>query len=150
MEPAKPETMPAVAPETVFPAPRRVEAGIRGLAGARKRKMKPGRKALQEIKSIQKSSGDKHVIPREPLNRLVREILADINPELRISANAINALREMAEAEATQTFAVAGGLANLAKKATVDWDHYRAAANLVNGRFSTAGLVGGSLLTPFS
>jgi histone H3/H4 len=133
-----------------FPAPRRVDAPARGVAGARKRKMKPGRKALMEIRSIQKKSGDKHVIPREPLNRLAREILQDINPEMRITSNAINALREMTEAEITQLFAISGGLAGLSKRATVEWDHFRVAANLSNGRFSTAGLTGGSLLTPFS
>jgi histone H3 len=62
----------------------------------RKRKYRPGTRALMEIRKYQKSS--ELLIRKLPFQRLVREITQDFMTDLRFQADAILALQEAAEA----------------------------------------------------
>lgn len=63
----------------------------------KKRRVRPGTKALREIRKYQKSTD--LIIPREAFSRLVREIAQDLRPhsDLRFQASAITALQEASE-----------------------------------------------------
>jgi len=66
----------------------------------RKRKFRPGTKALREIRKYQRSSD--LLIPAMPFSRLIREIVQSVlgynTPELRFQSAALMALQEAAEA----------------------------------------------------
>ena len=61
----------------------------------RKRRARPGAKALREIKQYQRS-GD-NVIAKAPLRRLIKEISNRISPDARYSLGAIGAIQECIE-----------------------------------------------------
>jgi histone H3/H4 len=63
----------------------------------KKRRFKPGTKALQEIRKFQKTTN--LILPRAAFARVVREIAQDIvnNRDIRFQKPAINALQEAAE-----------------------------------------------------
>ena len=63
--------------------------------GQRPYKKKPGTKALQEIRKYQKST--KNLIPLRPFAELVREMIQNIQFDLRVQRIAIDALHEAAE-----------------------------------------------------
>jgi len=111
-----------------------------------RRRAKPGRKALADIKKIQKT--DAHVVPREAIRRYIAEVVQGLGADLCIASDAVDALRTAAEAALTQTFGLAGSLANeLSGKDTVDVPQFRAAANILfnDHVLSTAGLASGAL-----
>jgi len=113
------------------------------------KRQKPGRKAMREIKHLQ--TNEKYVVPRESIRRYIAELVQEKGSELRVSQDAVDALRTAAEAVLTQTFALAGTLSSeIAKKETVDLPHFRMAANILlrEDRYSTAGAVSGALLAP--
>ncbi|CAB3405171.1 unnamed protein product [Caenorhabditis bovis] len=58
-------------------------------------------------------------IPKEPMKRLILEILHDINPELHIKANAVDQLHQLAEEYMTFEFAILGLLAFHGKRETL-------------------------------
>lgn len=62
----------------------------------KKRRRKPGRKSLSEIRHAQKSTED--CVRKAPINRLLREIIQSVNPELQVQREALAALRCAAEA----------------------------------------------------
>jgi len=71
------------------------KSGAKGKSSAsqqerKKMRFKPGTVALREIKRYQKSTD--MLIPRAPFQRLVRDICAGIDNELRFQANALAAL----------------------------------------------------------
>ena len=116
-----------------------------------RRRAKPGRKALADIKKIQKTNN--HVIPREAIRRYIAEVVQGLGGELCIATEAVEALRTVAEAAITQTFGLAGSLANeLSGKDTVGLSQFRAAANILfsDNVLSTAGLSSGALTAPLS
>jgi histone H3/H4 len=87
-------------------------------------------------------------IPRESIRRYIAEVVQDRGIDLRVSSEAIEALRTAAEASLTQTFGLAGALANdLQRKDTVDVASFRVAANILNAEhlYGTAGVASGSL-----
>jgi histone H3 len=57
---------------------------------------RPGTVALREIRRYQMSTNT--LVPRAPMRRLIREIMYDINPELRLKDTAASAMHECAEA----------------------------------------------------
>ena len=57
----------------------------------KKRRFKPGTVALREIKKQQKSVAT--IIPRAPLVRIVKEKIHSMNPEFRLSYDALDALQ---------------------------------------------------------
>jgi len=133
----KPETSPPM-DDAQVPKPR-----IR-------RKSKPGKAALREIKKLQTGS-DRMVIPRESIRRYIAEVVQGWSTDMRVSGEAVEALRTAAEAALTQTFGLAGALANdLQKKDTVDLASFRVAANILNSEhlYGTAGVASGSLTMP--
>merc|ERR1712098_799680 len=67
-------------------------------SGQRKRKYRPGARALQEIRMYQKSTN--RLIPALPFSRLIREIVQDVSTikDLRFQKTALMALQEAAEA----------------------------------------------------
>ena len=62
----------------------------------KKMRFKPGTVALREIKRYQKSTA--LLLPRAPFQRLVRNICANIDSDLRFQAQGLLALQEAAEA----------------------------------------------------
>ena len=79
----------------------------------KKRRYRPGTKALREIRKFQQ--GGELLIPRAPFQRVVRDITASIKTDLRMQSTAIAALQEAAEAflvnlfEDTQTITIHAG-----------------------------------------
>jgi histone H3 len=65
-------------------------------------KYRPGTVALREIRKYQKSVDP--LLRKRPFQRLVREIMADIDSSLRIQANALLALQEATEAYTVEVF----------------------------------------------
>lgn len=61
----------------------------------KKRRARPGVKALMEIRKYQRST--KRLIPRAPVVRLVKEVVQDVSrrKDLRIKPEAISALQEV-------------------------------------------------------
>ena len=62
----------------------------------KKRRFHPGTVALREIKRYQKS--EKALTARLPFQRRVRNILKDLDPEIRLKATTLEAMREATEA----------------------------------------------------
>jgi len=98
------------------------KSGAKGKSSAsqqerKKMRFKPGTVALREIKRYQKSTD--MLIPRAPFQRLVRDICAGIDNELRFQANALVALQEAAEAYTVGVLEDAGVCAIHAKRVTV-------------------------------
>jgi histone H3 len=58
--------------------------------------------ALQQIRKYQNLTTN--LIHRQPFQRLVREIMLALNPDLRIQRNALEALQEAAEAAVVAEF----------------------------------------------
>ena len=72
---------------------------------SKKRKYRPGTKALMEIRRFQKST--ELLIPKLPFSRLIREIVGNIIPrggEMRFQSLAMQALQEASEAYLVQLF----------------------------------------------
>jgi histone H3/H4 len=59
-------------------------------------------KALKEIKRYQESW--ELLIPKRPFQRVVREVMNDVRPGMRIQASALGALQEAAEAALVTEF----------------------------------------------
>ncbi|TQN63582.1 histone H3.3 [Colletotrichum shisoi] len=62
----------------------------------KKRRFRPGTKALREIKKLQKEV--KLAIPKRAFSRVVREVAFSISPSLQFQSIALEALQEAAEA----------------------------------------------------
>lgn len=86
-------------------------------AERKKPRFRPGTVALREIKRYQKSTD--MLIPRAPFQRLVRDICAGIDNDLRFASNALLALQEAAEAYTVGVLEDAGICAIHAKRVTV-------------------------------
>ncbi len=80
-----PTKTPSHAPARDTPAPAR-----------RPHRVRPGTKALREIRKYQKST--ELLIRKLPFQRLVREIAQDFKTDLRFQSSAVLALQEAAEA----------------------------------------------------
>ena len=61
-----------------------------------RRRFAPGTVALREIRQLQRSV--ECLMPRAPFQRLVKEIVNKIDPELRVSLQGLAAIQESAEA----------------------------------------------------
>ena len=90
-----------------------------GMAGAKKRRVRPGTAALRDIRRYQKSTD--LLISRQPFQRLVREIAkVDLGLELyRFQATALLALQEAAEAHLVGLFEDTNLCAIHAKRVTI-------------------------------
>ena len=78
------------------------DGGIKNVKPKNRRRFRPGTRALMEIRKYQKSTD--LLIKRRPFGRLVREIIHDINPELRIQSVALEGLQEACEAYLVMLF----------------------------------------------
>ena len=99
----------------------------------KKRRWRPGTVALREIRKYQKAHG--FLVPRQRLNRLVREILGDYG-NWRITKDALLALQDESETMLVETFAAAQTLSCLFKKRTCVKEAYVAVTSgemVVNG-----------------
>ena len=67
-----------------------------GVKEKKQRRYKPGTVALREVKMYQKSI--KNLLPRASFQRLVRNIVSDLDHELRFQSSALHALQEATEA----------------------------------------------------
>lgn len=81
------------------------------------RRFHPGTVALREIKRYQKTTD--RLIQRSPFQRLLKEVLHDINPELRMQNLATIALQEASEAFLTNLFEDSNLVAIHGKRTTV-------------------------------
>jgi len=70
--------------------------------GRKRRRARPGVRALREIRKYQKSTD--RLIPFAPFARLVREIAQDFVMDLRFQRVAVEALQEASEAYLTDLF----------------------------------------------
>ena len=71
-------------------------------AGKKRRADPQGRKMLRRIKRAQQSTD--HCIPRAAIKRLIREEVQNINGEIRLTSDAIDALREASETYLVDAF----------------------------------------------
>ena len=78
---------------------------------------RPGTVALREIRRYQKST--ELLLKKLPFQRLVREIIQEINVELRVQAAALAALQESCEAYIVGLFEDANLCAIHAKRVTI-------------------------------
>uniref|UniRef100_A0A915PYN6 Histone H2A/H2B/H3 domain-containing protein n=1 Tax=Setaria digitata TaxID=48799 RepID=A0A915PYN6_9BILA len=86
----------------------------------KKRRYKPGMRALQEIRRLQRTVN--LLMPRAPFQRLVREIamnMSEKNMDLRFQSLAISALQEAAEVYLTCLFEDTNLAAIHAKRVTI-------------------------------
>ena len=81
-------------------------------------RFRPGTVALREIKRFQKSVDT--LIPKAPLKRLIREIAAPYQDELRFSGLSFEALQQASEAYLTDLFADANVCAIEHNRVTVE------------------------------
>lgn len=115
----------AKAPRLNAKAPRLSAKGISLKSNAgkeqkekKKRKFHPGTVALREIRRYQKST--ELLIPRLPFQRFVKEVIQEVaNPDLRMRADALEALREAAEAHLVKTLEDGNRLAIHARRVTI-------------------------------
>ena len=85
-----------VSSKAVLKANKKTAPAIGGIKEAKKHRFRPGTVALREIKRYQKSTA--LMLPRAPFQRLVRNICANIDSDLRFQAQGLLALQEAAEA----------------------------------------------------
>lgn len=86
-------------------------------AGRKPHRFHPGTVALREIKQYQRNTH--RLLRRAPFRRLLREVVAGINPDTRLQSCAIEALQEAAESYLTVMFQEANLLAIHARRTTV-------------------------------
>ncbi|XP_038590601.1 histone H3-like centromeric protein A [Micropterus salmoides] len=107
---------PQPAPETRSPRRSRVSRQLP--ASPKKRRFRPGTKALMEIRKFQKSTD--LLLRKGPFSRLVREVCQSFSREaLRWQVYALLALQEAAEAFLVMLFSDANLCAIHAKRVTV-------------------------------
>src|SRR3989338_6876085 len=88
-----------------------------GKNGPKKKLVKPGAKALREIRQYQKST--ELLIRRRPFGRLVREVAQDYKSDVRFQPNALSAIQEAAEAYLINLFSNTNLCAIHAKRVTI-------------------------------
>lgn len=66
------------------------------MVGVKRRKARPGQRAMQDIRALQKSTGA--LLQRAPFTRLVRQITHSMNDAMRFQAESLDALIEGTEA----------------------------------------------------
>ncbi|XP_058473384.1 histone H3-like centromeric protein A [Solea solea] len=112
---------PAPAPTTpsgILRSPTRGSSSRLVPASPRKRRFRPGTRALMEIRKYQKSSD--LLLRKAPFSRLVREVCQSFSRDtLRWHLNALLALQEAAEAFLVKLFADANLCAIHAKRVTL-------------------------------
>lgn len=81
------------------------------------RRFRPGTVALREIRQYQKSTD--LLIRRAPFRRLVREIIIDMGKDVRMQADACEAIQEASETYLVSLLADASAAAVHARRATV-------------------------------
>jgi len=114
-------------PTNVPVAPARKSADAKPVKPRMKRRAKPGERALREIQTLQRST--KPILPRAPIQRIVSEVLQDVNVNLRVSAAAVDAIREMSDAMLTKNFKLANKLAlDVGRRTTVTSADFKTAA----------------------
>ncbi|KAL3080355.1 hypothetical protein niasHS_012460 [Heterodera schachtii] len=84
----------------------------------RRKRYRPGEKALKEIRRYQKSTAN--LMPRQPFRRLIREVISEITwNSLRLETQAATALQEAAETFLTTFFEAANRCAVHANRVTI-------------------------------
>lgn len=81
------------------------------------RRFRPGTVALREIRKYQKGTGN--LAPRQPMQRLIRELANEMSSNARFTPKALEAIQESTEAHLTETFRKANRLAIHADRVTV-------------------------------
>jgi histone H3/H4 len=61
--------------------------------------------ALREIRKLQRATGEKCVIPKAPMARLIREILANLgHPNFRVTGDMLETVQLLVKDEFTRLF----------------------------------------------
>lgn len=94
-----------------------VRKGMAPQTGGKKRRYRPGTKALREIRTFQKST--ELLMRKLPFQRLVREIADRFETDLRFQSAAISALQEASEAYIVGLFEDANYCALHGKRVTI-------------------------------
>ncbi|KIH45667.1 core histone H2A/H2B/H3/H4 [Ancylostoma duodenale] len=106
---------------------------------APKQRYRPGARALQEIRKLQKSTHQ--LIPKSVFQRTVREVVADLfGPTYRFTAEALCALQEISEAFLIHLFDDANLCAIHGKRVTVMPRDIQLDELLMNVKFCELGL----------
>ena len=82
-----------------------------------KRRTRPGAKALREIRKYQRSTDS--IVPRAPLQRIIKEITGKYMPDARYSMGAIEAVHQCIEAYMVGLFEDTGLCAVHARRKTI-------------------------------
>ena len=82
-----------------------------------KRRTRPGAKALREIRKYQRSTDS--IVPRAPLQRIIKEITGKYMPDARYSIGAIEAVHQCIEAYMVGLFEDTGLCAVHARRKTI-------------------------------
>ena len=82
-----------------------------------KRRTRPGAKALREIRKYQRSTDS--IVPRAPLQRIIKEISGKYMPDARYSIGAIEAVHQCIEAYMVGLFEDTGLCAVHARRKTI-------------------------------
>jgi histone H3 len=80
-------------------------------------RFRPGTVALREIRRYQKTT--EPLIPKRPLERLIREVTQEYKVDARFTTNALVCIREILEVDVTKWFELANIAAIHAKRVTV-------------------------------
>ena len=100
------------------------------LDATRKHRFKPGTVALREIRHLQKSVN--HQIPRIVIKKLVKEIMGDLDPTMRVKRVALDRIWTMVEADVVQRFQNAQTFAIHSKHLGVSERDYKLALHFRN------------------
>lgn len=82
-------------------------------------RFRPGTRAEMDIRWLQSAKSPDLLTQKAPMVRLIREIAAEIHPDLRMTPHALLALRTVYEAEANKLFQSANRMAQHASRVTV-------------------------------
>lgn len=116
----KPSAEPVV-PATVLPA---IPVGACGSRPVKRKRASSKRDFESMISGKRQSTRPLMCLPRATFHRVVAEIIAEINPELRLQQEALNTLQEDAELLLVERFKRCSRLAEFCRRDTVretDW-----------------------------
>ena len=118
----------------------------------KKRRLRPGTKALREIKNQQKTAQDKNAIAKKSFENLVREVIDEVTPDgskMRIGQKALGILQEVAEGYLVQCLSLGhtldieiGKRSSITKKGVQSANTLLTKSHLLNNSVRSTDLLG--------
>lgn len=108
------------------------DEGSGDAAEKKKRRFRPGTRALMEIRRIQRNSAKENLIPRAAFNRLVREIGQECSADIKWQGAAIDILQAVAEERVVDLMKQAQIIDCSFAKKTLDINGFRLAKMMMN------------------